>query len=158
MCRRTRGWVIDGLVCSKRNGRVHSLRKGGYSALHKLLWWHWGGRTYCLIFLLYMSVAFEFDVFLSRDAMLARYMPSSCVPLCGVDVAYRRLIDWACLQWAVHSYHTQRTSPFAAMRVDIIMSVIFWLLLAVIILVAIIGVSSLVCVIIVCVGVTWLCR
>jgi len=30
--------------------RVHSLCEGGYAALHKLLWWHWGDRTYCLIF------------------------------------------------------------------------------------------------------------
>jgi len=40
-----------------------------------------------LVFLLHMSVKFEFGVFLSSDAMLARYMPSSCVRLCGVDVA-----------------------------------------------------------------------
>jgi len=31
---------------------------------------------------------FEFDVFLLRDAMLALHMPSLCVHLCGVDVAY----------------------------------------------------------------------
>jgi len=46
-----------------------------------------------------MSAKFEFGVFLSRDAMLARYMPSSCVRLCGVDVAYRRMSDWTRLQW-----------------------------------------------------------
>jgi len=36
----------------------------------------------------------QFGVFfLSRDAMTAGYIPSSCVRLCGVDVAYRRLSD-----------------------------------------------------------------
>jgi len=33
---------------------------------------------------------------------------------CGVDVAYRRLSDRTCLQWALH---TQRESPFPTVRV-----------------------------------------
>jgi len=42
-----------------------------------------------------MSAKFEFGVFLSHDAMQARYtcMPSSCVRLCGVDVADVDLAD-----------------------------------------------------------------
>ena len=39
---------------------------GGYAFLHKLLWsvwWHWDNRTYCFIFLLYMSAKFEFGGF-----------------------------------------------------------------------------------------------
>jgi len=37
------------------------------AAVHKLLWWHWGVRTYCLIFLLYVLTKFEFGVFLLRE-------------------------------------------------------------------------------------------
>jgi len=33
----------------------------------------------------------------------------------GVDVAYRRLSDWTRLQWAL-PLHTQRASPFSAVR------------------------------------------
>jgi len=66
--------------------------RDGYAALHKLLGGTWvTGRTAC--FLLYQSAKFEFDAFLSHGAMLARYVPSSCVRLCGVDEAYRRLGD-----------------------------------------------------------------
>ena len=53
--------------------------RGGYAAFHKLLWWHLGDRTYCLILMLYMLAKFEFGVFLSCNVMLVRYMPSSCV-------------------------------------------------------------------------------
>jgi len=56
-----------------------------------------------LIFLLYMLAKFEFGIFLSRDAMLAWYTLSSCVHLCGLDVAYQRLSDWTRPQWALHS-------------------------------------------------------
>jgi len=52
------GWVI-GLVCSVHCAAsstgiemVKSILfiRGDYAALHKLLWWHWGDRMYCLIF------------------------------------------------------------------------------------------------------------
>ena len=55
-----------------------------------------------LEFLLYMSAKFESDVFLSRDALLARHMPLSCARLCGVYVAYRRMSDWTRLRWPLH--------------------------------------------------------
>jgi len=35
--------------------------------------------------------------------MLVRYMPSSCVRLCDVGVAYRRLSDWTRLQLELHT-------------------------------------------------------
>jgi len=54
-------------------------------------------------FLLNMSTKFEFGVFLSCDAMLARYMPSSCVCLCGVNVAFWWVSDRTRLQWALYS-------------------------------------------------------
>ena len=47
-----------------------------------------------------MSAEFKFVVFLSHDAMLAWYMPSPRVRLCGVDVAFRWLSEWTRLQWA----------------------------------------------------------
>ena len=62
-----------------------------------------GETTYCLIFLPYTLAKFEFGVFLSHDATLSRYMPSSCVRLYGVDVVYRRLSDRSRLQWTMHS-------------------------------------------------------
>jgi len=31
-----------------------------------------------------------------------------------VDVAYPRLSDWTCLQWALHSLIVQQTGPFSA--------------------------------------------
>ena len=65
---------------------------GGYTALHKLLWRHWDDTAYCLIFCC-MSAKVKFGVSLSCDAILAWHMPSLCVRLCGVDVAYRRLSD-----------------------------------------------------------------
>jgi len=33
-----------------------------------------------------------------------------------MDVVYPRLSNWTCLQWKLHSYHTQKTSAFSAMR------------------------------------------
>jgi len=39
-------------------------------------------------------------VFLSHVAMLMQYLPSSCVRLCGVDVAYWWLSDWTRLHLA----------------------------------------------------------
>ena len=32
------------------------------------------------------------------------------------NVAYPWLSNWTCLQWTLHSQHTQRTSAFSAMR------------------------------------------
>jgi len=34
----------------------------------------------------------------------------------GVDVSYPLLGDWTRLQWALHSLHTQRASPFSVVR------------------------------------------
>jgi len=34
----------------------------------------------------------------------------------GMDVVYLRLSNWTCLLWTLHSYHTQRTTAFSAMR------------------------------------------
>jgi len=88
------------LVAHKAGESILCVR-GGYAALHKLLWWYWGERTYCLIFLLYMSAKFKIGVFLLRDTMLAPYTPLLCVHLSGVDVEYWQLSDWTHLQWAL---------------------------------------------------------
>jgi len=42
-----------------------------------------GDRTYCLIFAVYVG-RIRIWCILSRDAMIARYIPPSCVRLCGV--------------------------------------------------------------------------
>jgi len=63
----------------------------------QISWWYRGDRMYCLVFWLYTSAKFEFSAFLYR-AMIARYMLSLCVRLCGVDVAYQQLSDWTRLQ------------------------------------------------------------
>ena len=58
----------------------------------------------CLtVFLLYICRPNSNSMYFYRATyMLARYMPSSCVRLYGVDVAYQRLNDWTCLHWALH--------------------------------------------------------
>jgi len=100
---------MTGLVCgghstdsSTRNRQVHSLRNGWLHSCLQITWWQWGDRTYCLVLLIYVG-QIRIRCILSRDVMLARYMPSSCVRLCGMDVAYQRRSDWTCLQWALHS-------------------------------------------------------
>jgi len=49
------------------------------------------------------SPFFELDEFLSRDTVLEWYVPSSCVCLSGVDIAYWQLSDWTHFQWELYS-------------------------------------------------------
>ena len=103
---RTRGWVIIDssavsiAASSRRRGRVHSLREGGYAALHNLLWWHYSDRTNFFIFCCICQPNFNLMYFLSRDAMLALYMPLWCIHLRGEDVI---LSDSTRLYWALLS-------------------------------------------------------
>ena len=76
--------------------------KGGYAALHKLLWWHWRDMMSYLIFCS-VSAKFEFGVFLLHDTMLTRYILPSCVRLCSVDVAYWQLSGLICSELCTDS-------------------------------------------------------
>ena len=94
---------IAQLVAYEAGEYILCVKRGGYTALHKLFWWDWGDRTYCLIFLLHMSASFEFGVFLSRDAMLARYAVVVCPSVRCECSVYRRLSDWTRIEWTLHS-------------------------------------------------------